>query len=47
MTKHYKQSDFELMKSLALFYGHVNKALRIIFYWLVSLLVTKFVRWLI
>ena len=30
MTKHYKQSDFVLMKSLTLFYRHVNKVLRII-----------------
>ena len=26
MTKHYEESDFVLMKSLTLFYGHINKA---------------------
>ena len=36
---HYKKSDFVLLKSLVPFYGQVNKALRSIFHWLVSLLV--------
>ena len=40
MAKHYKQSDFVLMKSFASFYGQVNKALRRIFHRLVNLLAT-------
>ena len=34
---HYKKSDFVLVKSLVSFYGQVNKALRSIFHWLMSL----------
>ena len=36
---HYKKSDFVLLKSLVPFYRKVNKALRSISHWLVSLLV--------
>ena len=38
MTKHYKESNFVLMKSFASLYGQVNKALRCISHRLVSLL---------
>ena len=31
MTKHYKQSDFVLMKSFALFYGQVNRLYDVFF----------------
>ena len=36
---HYKKSNFVLVKSLVSFYGQINKALRSISHWLVSLLV--------
>ena len=36
---HYRKSNFVLLKSLVSFYGQVNKALRSIFHWPVSLLV--------
>ena len=42
---HYKKSDFVLVKSLVSFYGQVNKALRSISHWLVSLLALIFFRW--
>ena len=42
---HYKKSDFVLVKSLVSFYGQVNKALRSISHWLVSLLALIFCRW--
>ena len=42
---HYKKSDFVLLKSLVSFCRQVNKALRSIRYWLVSLLVPIFSRW--
>ena len=41
---HYKKSDFVLVKSLVSFYGQVNKALRSISHWLVSLLALLFFR---
>ena len=40
MTKHYKWSDFVLMKSFASYYGQINKALRCISHRLVNLLAT-------
>ena len=42
---HYKKSDFVLVKSLVSFHGQVNKALRSISHWLVSLLALIFSRW--
>ena len=43
--KHYKKSDFVLVKSIVPFYGQVDKALRSISHWLVSLLAPIFARW--
>ena len=45
VEKHYKKSDFLLVKSLVPFHGEVNKALRSISCWLVSLLAPIFARW--
>ena len=42
VVKHYKKSDFVLVKTLVPFHGQVNKALRSISYWLVSLLAPLF-----
>ena len=44
-SDHYKKSDFVLVKSLVSFYGQVNKALRSISHWLVSLPALIFFRW--
>ena len=44
---HYKKSDSVLVKSLVPFHGQVNKALRSISHWLVSLLAPIFGRPLI
>ena len=41
----YKKGDLVLVKSLVSFYGQVNKALRSISHWLVSLLALIFFRW--
>ena len=43
--KHYKKNDFILVKSLAPFHGQVDKALRSISHWLLSLLAPIFTRW--
>ena len=43
--KHYRKSDFVLVKSLVPFHGQVNKALRSISHWLVSRLAPTFIRW--
>ena len=43
--KHYKKSDSVLLKSFAPFRRQVNKALRSISLWLVSLLAPIFARW--
>ena len=42
---HYKKSDFVLAKSLVPFHRQVNKVLRSISHWLVSLLAPIFARW--
>ena len=45
LKKHYKKSEFVLSKSLALFYGQIDKALKSISHWLVSLLAPILARW--
>ena len=41
----YKKGDLVLVKSLVSFYGQVNKALRSISHWLVSLLALIYFGW--
>ena len=42
---HYIKSDFVLVKSHNSFYGQINKDLKSIFHWLVTLLALIFFRW--